>query len=71
MPEAKPSDSEVWGVMRDGGIRLCDYAEQQWRSGKYDQMSDAETKENIQRWRYIRQRIRKLADTANRVLEVE
>lgn len=49
------SDSEVLGVMRDGGLRVCDHAQ-------YN-MSEAERQENIQRWKYIRTRIRELSKT--------
>lgn len=55
---------EVINVMIDGGERLCDYATEQWVSGKYDsrdaELSDAMRKENLQRWSEIRKRIREL-----------
>jgi hypothetical protein len=54
---------EVIDVMIDGGERLCDYATDQWLSGKYDrgaESSDAMQKENLQRWSEIRKRIRRL-----------
>lgn len=29
------SDQEFFNLLEDGGVRLCDYAIEQWQSGKY------------------------------------
>lgn len=55
---------EVINIMIDGGNKLCDYATEQWLSGKYgDNDPDqylAMRKENLQRWAEIRRRISEL-----------
>lgn len=55
---------EVISIMIDGGNKLCDYATDQWLSGKYDSndpdQSFAIRKENLQRWAEIRRRISEL-----------
>lgn len=54
---------EVINVMIDGGDRLCDYATEQWMSGKYDNGREdlmPMRSENLQRWAEIRKRIREL-----------
>lgn len=54
---------EVIKVMIDGGERLCDWATEQWVSGKYDgnDLSLADMrKENLLRWTEIRRQIRVL-----------
>lgn len=52
---------EVIKVMVDGGNKLCDYATEQWLSGKYDggdpELSAAMRRENLQRWAEIHRQI--------------
>ena len=55
---------EVIKVMIDGGNKLCDYATEQWLSGKYSDsdpdLAATMRKENLQRWAEIRRRIGEL-----------
>lgn len=55
---------EVINVMVDGGKKLCDYAEEQWIAGKYDngnpQFADMRS-DNLKRWAEIRKQINVLA----------
>ena len=57
------TDAEVKKIMIDGGKRLCDYAIEQWVSGKYSTGGKFIQKEwnyrqlNIQRWKEIKNRI--------------
>lgn len=55
-----PSKSEVVGIMKDGGMKLCDYAIEQWASDKYHMSKDV-TNEWILRWKYIREQIKIIA----------
>lgn len=51
-------DSVVIKVMIDGGCKLCDYAIEQWNSGKYNlpELRPA----YVKRWSLIKDRIRVL-----------
>lgn len=53
-------DKEVISVMVNGGERLCDEAIKKWYGGEYGQEREL-IRENIQRWLYIKRRIRELA----------
>lgn len=64
----KVTDSEVIGVMKDGGRQLCEYAREQWYSGKYG--NDQKMKqENLKRWREIENRIPELARLLKEVVQ--
>jgi hypothetical protein len=58
------SAREVINVMVDGGKKVCDYAEEQWLSGKYDgddpKLADMR-RDNLKRWSEIRKQINVLA----------
>lgn len=47
-----PND-EIAGVLLDGARRLCDYAAEQWISGKYGGDEDMR-QENLRHWSEIR-----------------
>lgn len=50
------SDAEVLGIMADGGRKLCDYALEQWWSGKYG-LDHAATQVMIAEWKEKQARI--------------
>ncbi len=49
----KPDAKEVAGILLDGARRLCDYAEEQWISGKYGD-DHAAKMDNLRHWADIR-----------------
>ncbi len=56
--------------MVDGGEKLCDYAINQWSSGKYE-LPYAATQENIARWYSIKSRISTLGLELKALLDDE
>ena len=56
------SDAEVWSVIRNGALMLCEEARQKWMSGKYGPADTEKYRENIERWYKIEDRIRVLLD---------
>jgi hypothetical protein len=61
------SDKEVIDVMRDGGLRVVDYAKEQWMSPtKYPDFTADERRQHIDRWNQIGMRIREMAKELKR-----
>ena len=68
----KITDEEVWEIIFDGAIQLCDSAIEKWQSGKYTPYpltdeNEKMQKDNMARWTLIKKRIREIkADRSNR-----
>ena len=68
------TDKEVIAVMKDGGLKLVEYAKIQWLSGKYDTPGEPELnskmrRENLERWSKIERRIPELARLLKEVVQ--
>lgn len=57
----EPTDKEVLNTLLDGGVRLCDYAIEQWESGKY-RSTPEDIASNRRRWRSMKDRMREIVN---------
>jgi hypothetical protein len=71
MKKLEVRDNEVIQVMKDGGLKLVEYARKQWLSGIYD-MPGGDNHEfrqiHLNRWKEIEQRIPELAQLLKEVV---
>ncbi len=66
------TDREIYDLLENGGIRLCDYAIEQWQSGKYtggnplDPTAFAQITENTVKFEKAKTRVREVVGELRR-----